>query len=120
VRRLFFAVLGFLGLAACVNYEQQEETYLSSMIGLTEDQLIERMGVPQQTYVANGHKFLAYNQTSTSYYSDPGFGFGMMGGPFDFGEPDFGGGEVDVTTCQTVFEIVNGHVQNFSRHGNGC
>jgi hypothetical protein len=111
-------------LAGCVNYEKEREAYLSTMVGLSEAELIQRMGVPKSTYEANGHKFLAYEHQSESYMSEDDFGggFGMMGmgGPYGFGEPSFGGGEVDVSTCQTVFDVVQGYVQSFSRHGDGC
>ncbi len=116
-------LLGAELLAGCVDYEKQEEAYLSTMVGLSEAELIQRMGVPQRTYEANGHKFLAYEHQSESYMSEDDFGggFGMMGmGPYGFGEPDFGGGEVDISTCQTVFDLVKGYVQSFSRHGDGC
>lgn len=123
-------LVGSLLLAGCVNYEKQEEAFDASMIGLPEAQVIQRMGVPQQTYEANGHKFLAYNHESQSYISDGGFGGsmgmggfggGMMGmGPYDFGEPSFDSGETDVMSCQTVFDLLNGVVQNFARHGDGC
>ena len=117
-------LLGAVLLSGCVNYEKEREAYLTSMVGLSEAELIQRMGVPQRTYEANGHKFLAYEHQSESYISDGGMGmggFGMMGmGPYDFGEPSFDSGEVDVSTCQTVFDVVKGVVQNFSRHGDGC
>ncbi len=116
-------LLGVALLAGCVDYEKQEEAYLSTMVGLSEAELIQRMGVPQRTYEANGHKFLAYEHQSESYMSEDDFGggFGMMGmGPYGFGEPDFGSGEVDISTCQTVFDLVKGYVQSFSRHGDGC
>lgn len=121
-------LLGVILLVGCVNYEKQEEAFDASMIGLPEADLIQRMGVPQRTYTSEGHKFLAYEHQSESYISDGGMGggmgmggFGMMGmGPYDFGEPSFDSGEVDVSTCQTVFDVVKGVVQNFSRHGDGC
>lgn len=88
-------------LAACADHAMQEararrQAFLAGLVGQTEADAIRALGLPQQTYEVDGHRFLAYNQPAP--FSD-----------FSFGPP--------VAICQTTVEIYQGKVQSASMHG---
>jgi hypothetical protein len=96
-------VLGLLlgSLAACADNAMREararrQAFLAGLVGQTEADAIRALGLPQQTYEVDGHRFLAYNQPAP--FSD-----------FSFGPP--------VAICQTTVEIYQGKVQSASMHG---
>jgi|GEM_PF-1958867 len=102
-RVLWPVILGLLlgSLAACADNAMREararrQAFLAGLVGQTEADAIRALGLPQQTYEVDGHRFLAYNQPAP--FSD-----------FSFGPP--------VAICQTTVEIYQGKVQSASMHG---
>src|SRR3712207_3036269 len=79
MRRL--ALLPLLLVAACA---QQGATTLENPLGLTEAELVSRLGVPSRSYDVEGRRFLAWE--TQGYSSGPsvvpslGLGFGRFGG----------------------------------------
>ncbi len=98
------AALGLAGaiLAGCDTSRAFQEAQarrqagLIAMVGRTEADVIRQFGLPQQTYEADGRKFVAYNQ------------------PSPFFDPSLGGAPM---VCQTMFEIFQDKVQSASLHG---
>ena len=121
-------------LAGCEVPSAAERARLNGLIGHPEVDLLRNYGVPTRTYGANGHTFLAYDSSYSTY--DPGFGpygFGPYGGFGGFGGfgyggfgpyggfgGAFGGGFVENYTCATTFEVDSGRVSAWSLHGDGC
>ena len=84
------------------------------------------LGVPTNTYEAQGHKFLGYMDHRIDYVPGSyGFGgFGPYGGGFGggFGFGGFGGfpPEVFDRNCATTVDIQGGRMVTYSLRGNSC
>ena len=113
-------------LGGCVS-EAQINAELSRHIGQSEMQLVREMGVPNRHYQTEGHTFLAYIKGYESINGFSGglgypFGYGWGGYGYGFGWP----GPVDYSAntmhyyCETDFDVYQGRVVGFSRHGDGC
>ena len=64
MRRLGFVLLiGFLG--ACTNMLAARQAQLQPLVGQTELDVVQAMGVPTRTYETGGVKFLSYQQQQT-------------------------------------------------------
>ncbi len=121
-------------LAGCEIPSAAERARLDALVGHPELDVLRSYGVPTRSYNAQGHDFLAYDNSYTTY--DPGFGpwggFGPYGGfgyggfgygGFGYGGLGFGGGfppSVNTYSCVTTFEIAAGRVAAWSLHGDGC
>jgi len=79
-------------LSACATSDNYENI-VSSWLGFTEAKLISAYGPPDKVYAVDNIKFISYEKRSTSY-------------PEVF--------------CNTVFEIRDGEVVNYSFSGSGC
>ena len=128
------ALLAAAAIGGCAYPTAAERARLNGLIGHSEVDLLRSYGVPTRSYSAQGHTFLAYDTSYTSY--DPGFGgFGPWGGfgPYGgfgyggfgggFGEVGFGGGippSVESYSCVTTFEVNAGQVAAWTLHGDGC
>ncbi len=114
MRRLLFLLP--LALAACAT-EPPLETRLQPLVGRTEAELVQTLGVPSATYEADGNRFLQYEErTSTLYPGDPFWGGGRYGrfGPY-FAPPGY-----IVRTCEITFAVRQGRVESFTYRGDGC
>ena len=119
-------------LAGCEVPSAAERARLNALIGHPEVDLLRNYGVPTRTYGANGHTFLAYDSSYSTFDTD-GFGpygFGPFGG-FGYGGFGYGGfgtgfgggfsnGFSQNYTCATTFEVDGGRVAAWSLHGDGC
>lgn len=119
-------LLTALAVSGCANYGlQQRQAELAPLIGHTEQDLVQRMGVPTRTYETGGTKYLAYNESRTEF--EPGFGPYYAGGFYGRGlYGGFGGyyggfpPEVIQRNCETTFEVAGGAVRSFALRGNSC
>ena len=116
-----FLPLLVLGLAGCVNYAAVRAARLDALIGYTEPQLVQALGVPSRSFTTNGQTYLAYDQANTEVIpGSGGFGYGWgygygWGGGFGAFPP------VAITrSCQTAFRIDAGRVAAWTLHGDGC
>lgn len=130
MKKLSVAVLLLLG--ACATGPTRSQV-LNSLIGQPEVEVIRVLGVPSQTYDAQGHRFLGYVDRRIDVV--PG-SYGGFGGPFGggFGGGGFGGGfggfgfggfggfppEVFDRNCATTVDIVAGRMVTYSLRGNAC
>jgi hypothetical protein len=114
-RPLPTAILAVLALASCApNMGEIRRTQLQSLVGLSEVDAIRALGVPNRTVMADGHKFLQWDQKSQTTY--PGvWGYG-------WGPPWYGGVPPTIIdqTCQTMLDIENNRVLSWVMRGNGC
>ncbi|WP_264921743.1 hypothetical protein, partial [Tanticharoenia sakaeratensis] len=82
-----FAAL--LALTACEVPTAAQRRQLDAMVGKSEVDVLRQFGVPQRSFQASGHNFLAYIDNQTNYSGGGGWGWGWGGGPWGGG---WGGG----------------------------
>ena len=114
MRRLLLALP--LLAAGCAT-EPPLEARLQPLVGKTEAELVQTLGVPSAIHEADGVRFLQFiDQTSTVYPGDPYWGvpYRRFGGPF-FAPP-----LVVVRSCAVTFALQGGRVASFNARGNGC
>lgn len=97
--------------------------------GLTEAELVQRLGVPVGSHEAEGRRFLTFDQptdAAPSIRPSIGFGVGRFGGGWGGGTAfgtgiglGFGGGGVP-RACTSTFELRDGRVAGATRQGPGC
>jgi len=119
-------LLPLLLLAACA----QPAPAPFEAVGLTESDLVARLGVPVGSYEAEGRRFLTYeSQASAGPSVTPslGFGIGRFGGGWGSGTAlgtglglSFGGGGGGTIGCTTTYELRQGVVTGSTRQGQGC
>ena len=118
MRRLLLLLPLLLG--ACAT-EPPLEVRLQPLIGKTEAELVQTLGVPSATYEVGGDRFLQYeDQTSTIYPGDP-----YWGGRYRrFGGPIYSPPLVITRTCAITFALAGPRgaqrVASFTFRGNGC
>ncbi len=126
MRRL--ALLPLIALAACA---PQGATTITNPVGLTEGELVGRLGVPTRSYEVEGRRFLAWDTQAAA--SGPtvvpslGLGFGRFGGGWGSGTSfgtglglSFGGGGGGYAPCTSTYELREGRVVGFTQQGAGC
>jgi hypothetical protein len=119
-RLVLLAVVGLI--ASCTNQLAVRQAQLSQLVGRSETDLVEALGVPSRTYETGGMKFLSYEDRRVEYVPGspfyPGFyGPGFYGGGF------YGPGfppEVINLSCDTTFTLAGGVVRSFALRGNAC
>jgi hypothetical protein len=97
--------------------------------GLTEAELVGRLGVPVGSYEAEGRRFLTFEQQASagpSVTPSIGLGVGRFGGGWGSGTAfgtglglGFGGGGAP-RTCTSTYELREGRVIGATRQGAGC
>lgn len=124
MRPILPLLLPLVALAACA----QPAPPLDAT-GLTEAELVQRLGVPTGSYEAEGRRFLTFEQqggSGPSVTPSIGFGVGRFGGGWGSGTAfgtgiglGFGGGGVP-RSCTSTFELQQGRVIGVTRQGAGC
>lgn len=113
-------------LAACATAPEDDPNLqqAGSMIGRTESELIQALGVPNNAFQADGARFLRFDRRSQPTFSGlgTGIGLGFGRGGFGFG---LGGSFYDPTplrtfVCETTYELRDGRVRSFRLRGDGC
>ena len=103
-------------LGACTNLLAARQAQLNLLVGKTELDVVQAMGVPTRTFDTGGVRFLAYEQSQTQVIpASPWYWYGPM--------PGFYGGfppQVVTWACDTTFSLVDGHVTGYTLRGNGC
>ena len=118
-------LLPLLLLAACA----QPAPAAVEAVGLTESDLVARLGVPAGSYEAEGRRFLTFEgqgSAGPSVTPSLGFGIGRFGGGGGSGTAlgtglglSFGGGGAGLP-CTTTYELRGGIVTGSTRQGPGC
>lgn len=111
-------------LAGCGVF-QQRQTFLNSLVGQPETELVRRMGAPNRTYETGGHRFLTYDERQLDVRPTFGYWGGFWGPSYYYGAgfyPYYGGGPARVLqwSCETTFDLANNRVQSWTLRGNGC
>lgn len=124
--RTLAALAGLSLLAGCAYPSPQHVQALNALVGKSETDLLRAYGVPNRTYDAAGHKFLAYSRSRIeSFPGTPGFGYGYgLGFGYAGFSPGFGyggfGPDIQQRDCDTTFELTAGRVTTWSLRGNDC
>ena len=91
------------------------EARMSTLVGVTEGQLVAALGVPQGVHEAEGTRFLQFEEQRF---------IPIPGSPGPWGMRGWGGWgfppTVEVRTCATTFAMRDGRVASFTFRGNGC
>ena len=113
-----------VSLAGCVTPGAQRATYLNTLVGHPELDLVRAMGVPSRTFETSGIKYFAYKESRIETL--PGtWGGGGYGG-WGWHGYGWGGGwggfppEVVKRDCETTFELTGGVVKSWTLRGNDC
>ncbi len=117
MRHLALIMLAGL-LAGCANQLAIRQARLAQLVGHSEGELIQQMGVPNRTYETEGVKYLAYDDTRTEVLEPPpAYPYGPAFWSW------YGGGwppQVMNTVCETTFAVAQGMVRSFVLRGNAC
>jgi hypothetical protein len=122
---LITGLLAVTAVAGCAVPDAQRRRQLDLLVGHAPVDVVRQLGVPSRSFTAGDRTFLAYVDETSSYFPGPSYGgrFGYgRGWAWDGWSWDGGGwgGGYDRSACETIFEIVQGHVAAWSLHGGGC
>ena len=130
-RRIGLIILALTGCATPAAFEQR----MSSLVGLSESELVSTLGAPDDAIAAPGGRRILHYDRLGSRGSRPSIGIGIgagvggglfgggrmasagvgggvgMGGPTDFRGPP---------PCRVTFEVQSGRVANYSSRGEAC
>ena len=112
------ALLGLVSLAGCaVGVPRQE--ILNALVGQPESEAVRVLGVPNRSFQANGHTFLAFDERRLSYVpAAPAFG---PWGSFGYGYGYYIPPTIPVERrCETTLDVVGGRVVSWSLQGDAC
>lgn len=115
--RIGMLMAAALALTGCETGPSRQQV-LASMVGRPESDVIRAFGAPQRMIEANGHRFIAYEDTGVGYV--PAAPFGPFGYGYGYGY-GFGPAAFPVVrNCETTLEINAGRVVSWTLRGNGC
>jgi hypothetical protein len=124
MNRIFRAVsvAGVLALGACAYPNPGHVAALNALVGKSETQLVQAMGVPSRSYDSGGHRFLAYSKSRIDTIPGGGGPYGPWWGPYGYWGGGWGGFPPEVVTrdCETTFDLVGGVVKSWGLRGNDC
>lgn len=104
-------------LAGCQTGPSRQEV-LASLVGRPESDALRLLGAPNRMIEANGHRFLAYEDSGLTYA--PAAPFGPFG-PAGFGYGYYYPASVPIVRrCETTLEITGGRVASWVLRGNAC
>lgn len=121
--RKFLILAAVAALTACAAPGEQRATYLNTMVGKPESELVRAFGVPSRSYEVAGSKFLAYRESRISSTPGVGYGYGYGWGRWGGYPYGYAGGippEIQQRDCETTFELVGGIVKTWTLRGNAC
>ncbi|HUB47118.1 MAG TPA: hypothetical protein VMB73_19215 [Acetobacteraceae bacterium] len=117
--RCLVAVCVFALLGACTSELAQRQAFLNKFVGHPEQELVEKLGVPNRSYTTGGVKYLAYDDRRVAlippvppYGPGPWWFYGSYGG----GAPP----QAVELTCEATFTVANGVVKSYTLRGNAC
>lgn len=120
----YISLIALLCVSACT-IGPSLQSRMASYTGASEEQLVQKLGVPDKQISVNGVQYLAYDEHHLDV--TPGFATfgGFYGGPFD--GPFYGGPFIDAAPpnitergCETTFMLHDNKVFNFTLRGNDC
>ncbi len=103
-------------VAGCATQEKYAQM-LNNYVGFSEEELVSRMGPPDNVYELNKNtKYLTYKR-EYRYYNPPSATTHFWG---NTAYTDFHGGYEQKLWCNTTFTLKNRVVENYRFEGNNC
>lgn len=110
-------------LVGCATQENYRNA-LKKSIGMTEETLISRIGVPNRIYELNNKKYLVYSESQSSFipgydnrsYDVNTYGYTTTVTQTGYARPSYYANY----NCETTFIIEDNIVQGFTFKGNAC
>ena len=123
MKKFFFLPFGLMVLSACGHFmlpKTRFETKLNSFMGVSETQLVQTLGIPQNTYQTKDVKLLLYSEQQT--YMTPQTQTTRFDGisPYMHATTTTKGGYFVNNFCNITFSLQNGYVVNWKYEGNAC
>lgn len=117
---VFIFLIALLGCATQENYRNE----LKKSIGMSEETLISRIGVPNRIYELNNKKYLVYIDSNTVYvpgygqnrYNINDYGYTTTASQVGYSTP----GYYANYNCETTFIVESGAIIGFTFKGNAC
>ena len=109
MRAIGLLILTATTLTGCATGPSRADA-LASLVGRPESDALRVLGAPNRMLEANGHRFLAYEDSGVGYVAGAPFGFGYYA-PVSFPV---------VRSCTTTLEITAGRVTSWNLRGNAC
>jgi hypothetical protein len=107
-----FVLLAATALAGCETGPSRQEV-LASLVGRPESDALRVLGAPNHLIEADGHRFLAYQDSGVGYVPTAPFG--------PFGYAYYYPVSVPIVrTCETTIEVTAGRVASWTLRGNAC
>jgi len=118
MRRLVLLCL-IAALAGCGNPLAQRQAFLDQFIGHPDQELVQKLGVPNRSYETGGVKYLAYVESKVTLVPPvPAWG---PGPPWAYG---WNGAALPPQAvelrCETTFAVTDGIVKSYTLRGNAC
>lgn len=114
-----YLILCFFFLAGCAT-EANFRAAMNQSLGISERELINRLGVPHKTYQLEQTKYLTYSYSASYYvpqnYQTNVYGYGNYATAYT---NSYGGYSIN-RTCSVTFTIERGIVVNWRSEGNDC
>ncbi len=111
-----FVLFLFVGCATEARLQQA----LNSTVGLSERQLVDKMGIPHRVYQLGTVKYLSY-EYSSSYYVPQSQSTSINGyGNMIWADTNTYGGYTVNHNCNITFVVERGVVSNWRYDGNAC
>jgi hypothetical protein len=108
-------------LAGCVRLPGRRAD-LDQLVGQSDTLVARVMGVPDRSFEAGGHRFLAYVERHQASFA----GYDMYDGYGRYGRLGYrrlgfeASPELYERTCETTFELEAGRVLSYTLRGNAC
>ena len=123
MKKIFFLPFGLIVLSACGHFmlpKTRFETKYNAMLGMSEAELVQTLGIPQKTYQVNNVKLLLY--TDQKVYVTPQTQTTSFDGfsPYMQATTTTRGGYLVNRFCDVTFSLQNGYVVNWKYDGNAC
>lgn len=117
MNKIVTLLLTILIISSCGFYKTTKyyEEYLTTLLGISETQLIQIEGIPTKVYETNGTKFITYYKEYSNYSTSSSY----------LNNVYFGINTTEIQThhkeyCETMFTLINNKITNYTFKGNKC
>jgi hypothetical protein len=115
-RRVWLWALSLVACGCTGHGSEAHRTDLAKLVGMTETELVRRLGQPDSSSGDISQKFLVYDNIDARYvHASAGYRYDHDYG-YSFGRAP----AIAEFNCKTTFVIVSGRVRAYDLTGNGC
>lgn len=119
MNKIVTLLLIILIISSCGFYRttQYYEEYLTTLLGISETQLIQIEGIPTKVYETKDTKFITYYKEYSNYSTSNSYSYPN--------NEYIGTNTTEIQThhkeyCETMFTLINDKVTNYTFKGNKC